>query len=200
MIRGGNKLKKLAVFCGSSNGSSDVYVEAAKKLGKELAKRNIALVYGGASVGVMGAVADSVLEEGGYVIGVMPSFLDDREIAHKNLTELIIVDSMHERKAKMADLADGFIALPGGPGTLEEFFEIFTWAQLGLHNKPCGLLNINHYYDPLITLFNHMSDEQFLHEKYRTMALVDSEPSGILDKFNTYEPPTVKTYITEKQI
>jgi uncharacterized protein (TIGR00730 family) len=193
-------LKKLAVFCGSSNGSSDVYVEAAKKLGKELAKRNIALVYGGASVGVMGAVADSVLEEGGYVIGVMPSFLDDREIAHKNLTELIIVDSMHERKAKMADLADGFIALPGGPGTLEEFFEIFTWAQLGLHSKPCGLLNINHYYDPLITLFNHMSNEQFLHEKYRTMALVDNEPSGILDKFNTYEPPTVKTYITEKQI
>lgn len=193
-------MKKLAVFCGSSNGSSDVYVEAAKKLGKELAKRNIALVYGGASVGVMGAVADSVLEEGGYVIGVMPSFLDDREIAHKNLTELIIVDSMHERKAKMADLADGFIALPGGPGTLEEFFEIFTWAQLGLHSKPCGLLNINHYYDPLITLFNHMSNEQFLHEKYRTMALVDNEPSGILDKFNTYEPPTVKTYITEKQI
>lgn len=193
-------MKKLAVFCGSSNGSSDVYIEAAKKLGKELAKRNITLVYGGASVGVMGAVADSVLEEGGYVIGVMPSFLDDREIAHKNLTELIIVDSMHERKAKMADLADGFIALPGGPGTLEEFFEIFTWAQLGLHNKPCGLLNINHYYDPLITLFNHMSDEQFLHEKYRTMALVDSEPKGILDKFNTYVPPTVKTYITEKQI
>lgn len=148
----------------------------------------------------MGAVADSVLDEGGYVIGVMPSFLDDREIAHKDLTELIIVDSMHERKAKMADLADGFIALPGGPGTLEEFFEIFTWAQLGLHNKPCGLLNINHYYDPLITLFNHMSDEQFLHEKYRSMAIVDSDPKGILDKFNTYEPPTVKTYITEKQI
>ncbi len=193
-------MKRLAVFCGSSNGSSDVYIESAKKFGKELAKRNIALVYGGASVGVMGAVADSVLDEGGYVIGVMPSFLDDREIAHKDLTELIIVDSMHERKAKMADLADGFIALPGGPGTLEEFFEIFTWAQLGLHNKPCGLLNINHYYDPLITLFNHMSDEQFLHEKYRSMAIVDSDPKGILDKFNTYEPPTVKTYITEKQI
>lgn len=197
---GGNRLKRLAIFCGSSNGASDVYIEAAKKLGKELVKRNIALVYGGASVGVMGAVADSVLEEGGYVIGVMPSFLDDREIVHKNLTELIIVDSMHDRKAKMADLADGFLALPGGPGTLEEFFEIFTWAQLGLHNKPCGLLNINHYYDPLITLLNHMSDEQFLQEKYRTMALVDSDPKGILDKFNTYEPPTVKTYITEKQI
>jgi len=193
-------VKKLSVFCGSSNGASNIYIEGAKTLGKELAKRDIALVYGGASVGIMGAVADSVLDEGGYVIGVMPSFLDNREISHKNLSELIIVDSMHERKAKMADLADGFIALPGGPGTLEEFFEIFTWAQLGLHHKPCGLLNINHYYDPLIALFNHMSEEQFLHEKYRTMALVYNEPKRLLDKFNTYEPPTVKTYITEKQI
>ncbi|QOV12339.1 TIGR00730 family Rossman fold protein [Viridibacillus arvi] len=192
-------MKTLAVFCGSSNGASDIYVEVAKKLGKELAKRDITLVYGGASVGVMGAVADAVLEAGGKVIGVMPSFLEKREISHKNLTELIVVDSMHDRKEKMAELADGFMALPGGPGTLEEFFEIFTWAQLGLHQKPCGLLNINHYYDPLIALFNHMSDEQFLHEKYRTMALVDNEPSGLLDQFNSYEAPTVKSYITEKQ-
>ncbi|MBW8351859.1 TIGR00730 family Rossman fold protein [Bacillus sp. IITD106] len=193
-------MKNIAVFCGSSNGVSGAYIEGAKMLGKELAKRNIALVYGGASVGVMGAVADSVLEEGGKVIGVMPNFLEKREISHKNLTQLIIVDSMHERKAKMAELADGFIALPGGPGTLEEFFEIFTWAQLGLHQKPCGLLNINHYFDPLITLFNHMADEQFLHEKYRSMALVDVEPQGLLDQFNTYEPPTLKTYITKEQI
>ncbi|MCJ8008670.1 TIGR00730 family Rossman fold protein [Lederbergia wuyishanensis] len=193
-------MKNIAVFCGSSNGVSEAYIKGAKRLGKELAKRNIALVYGGASVGVMGAVADSVLEEGGNVIGVMPSFLEKREISHKNLTQLIVVDSMHERKAKMAELADGFIAMPGGPGTLEEFFEIFTWAQLGLHQKPCGLLNINHYFDPLITLFNHMTDEQFLHEKYRSMALVDVEPQGLLDQFNTYEPPTLKTYITEKQI
>ncbi|MEK3887360.1 LOG family protein [Bacillus sp. FSL K6-3431] len=192
-------MKKLAVFCGSSNGASNVYVEVARKLGKELAKRNITLVYGGASVGIMGAVAESVLEAGGKVIGVMPSFLEKREISHNNLTELIVVGSMHERKAKMAELADGFIALPGGPGTLEEFFEIFTWAQLGLHHKPCGLLNINHYYDPLVALFNHMSDEQFLHEKYRSMALVDVEPNGLLDQFNKYEPPTVKSYITEKQ-
>ncbi|MFE4351998.1 LOG family protein [Peribacillus butanolivorans] len=192
-------MKTLAVFCGSSKGASNVYLEAAKKLGKELAKRNITLVYGGACVGIMGAVADSVLEAGGKVIGVMPSFLEKREISHRNLTELIVVDSMHERKAKMAELADGFIALPGGPGTLEEFFEIFTWAQLGLHHKPCGLLNINHYYDPLVALFNHMSDEQFLHEKYRSMALVDVEPNGLLDQFNTYEPPTVKSFITEKQ-
>jgi len=191
-------LKKLAVFCGSSNGASNVYIEEAKKLGKELAERKIALVYGGASVGVMGAVADSVLEAGGTVIGVMPSFLEKREISHKNLSELIIVDSMHDRKAKMADLADGFIALPGGPGTLEEFFEIFTWAQLGLHQKPCGLLNINHYYDPLVALFNHMAEEQFLHEKYRNLAIVDNDPKGLLDKFNSYEPPTVKSYNTEK--
>ncbi|MGE7919099.1 TIGR00730 family Rossman fold protein [Viridibacillus sp. NPDC093762] len=192
-------MKTLAVFCGSSNGASNIYVEVAKKLGKELAKRDITLVYGGASVGVMGAVADAVLEAGGKVIGVMPSFLEKREISHKNLTELIVVDSMHDRKEKIAELADGFMALPGGPGTLEEFFEVFTWAQLGLHQKPCGLLNINHYFDPLIALFNHMSDEQFLHEKYRTMALVDVEPSGLLDQFNAYEAPTVKSYITEKQ-
>ncbi|WDW10739.1 TIGR00730 family Rossman fold protein [Priestia aryabhattai] len=192
-------MKRIAVFCGSSNGASDLYIQGAKDLGKELAKRNISLVYGGASVGVMGAVADAVLEAGGHVIGVMPTFLEEREISHKNLSELIVVGSMHERKAKMAELVDGFITLPGGPGTLEEFFEIFTWAQLGLHQKPCGLLNINDYYTPLISLFNHMTEEQFLQEKYRSMALVDTEPQGLLDQFNTYQPPSVKTYITKAQ-
>ncbi|CAM4057564.1 TIGR00730 family Rossman fold protein [Mesobacillus zeae] len=192
-------MKSLAVFCGSSNGASDIYIKSAQLLGKELAQRNITLVYGGASVGVMGAVANSVLHEGGKVIGVMPGFLDKREISHKNLTELIIVDSMHERKAKMEELSEGFMALPGGPGTLEEFFEIFTWAQLGLHQKPCGLLNINGYYDPLVALFNHMTDEEFLNEKYRSMAIVDEDPGKLLDLFNTYVPPTVKTYITEEQ-
>ncbi|MED4156150.1 TIGR00730 family Rossman fold protein [Priestia aryabhattai] len=192
-------MKRIAVFCGSSNGASNLYIQGAKDLGKELAKRNISLVYGGASVGVMGAVADAVLEAGGHVIGVMPTFLEEREISHKNLSELIVVESMHERKAKMAELVDGFITLPGGPGTLEEFFEIFTWAQLGLHQKPCGLLNINDYYTPLISLFNHMTEEQFLQEKYRSMALVDTEPQGLLDQFNTYQPPSVKTYITKAQ-
>ncbi|MFP8641961.1 TIGR00730 family Rossman fold protein [Priestia aryabhattai] len=192
-------MKRIAVFCGSSNGASDLYIEGAKALGRELAKRNISLVYGGASVGVMGAVADAVLEAGGHVIGVMPTFLEEREISHKNLSELIVVESMHERKAKMAELVDGFITLPGGPGTLEEFFEIFTWAQLGLHQKPCGLLNINDYYTPLIALFNHMTKEQFLQEKYRSMALVDTEPQGLLDQFSTYQPPSVKTYITKAQ-
>ncbi|WP_336823383.1 TIGR00730 family Rossman fold protein [Sporosarcina sp. USHLN248] len=193
-------MKSIAVFCGSSAGASNVYMENAKEFGRELAKRNITLVYGGASVGVMGAVADTVLHEGGQVIGIMPSFLEQREISHKRLSKLIVVDSMHERKAKMAELSEGFVALPGGPGTLEEFFEIFTWAQLGLHQKPCGLLNSNHYFDPLIELFNHMTKEQFLHEKYRSMAIVDVEPSRLLDRFDSYEPPTIKTYIKEKQI
>ncbi|MBG9588062.1 TIGR00730 family Rossman fold protein [Cytobacillus firmus] len=192
-------MKKLAVFCGSSNGASEIYIEGAKKLGKELAKRNITLVYGGASVGIMGAVADSVLNEGGYVIGVMPSFLDNREIAHKNLSELIIVDSMHERKAKMAEFADGFIALPGGPGTMEEFFEVFTWGQLGLHKKPCGLLNIDSYFDLIIKFFSQMNKQEFLQDKYLSMLMNDSEPASLIEQFQTYNPPSVKTYIKTTQ-
>lgn len=192
-------IKSVAVFCGSRNGASPIYTEGAKAVGKELAKRNITLVYGAASIGVMGAVADSVLENGGHAIGVMPDFLKRKEIVHPNLSELIIVESMHERKAKMADLADGFIALPGGPGTLEEFFEIYTWAQLGLHQKPCGLLNINHYYDPLIHLYKHMLQEQFLDDKFRDMALVDDDISGLLNQFNAYRPPNAKAYLNEDQ-
>lgn len=191
-------MKSIAVYCGSSNGASKVYIEEAKKFGKELAKRDITLVYGGASVGIMGAVADAVLDEGGKVIGVMPSFLDEREISHQKLSELILVDSMHERKKTMADLAEGFIALPGGPGTMEEFFEVFTWAQLGLHQKPCGLLNIHHYYDPLIEFFRHMINEQFLHEKYRSMIIVENEPEKLLDRFASYEPPPIKTFEKEE--
>lgn len=191
-------MKKIAVFCGSSPGASDAYIEGAKKLGKEMVKRDITLIYGGASVGIMGALADTILEEGGQVIGVMPDFLEKREIAHKRLTELIVVGSMHERKTKMSELADGFIALPGGPGTMEEYFEIFTWAQLGLHQKPCGLLNVNRYFDPLLALFKHMTKEQFLNEKYLSIALSDPTPSRLLDQFNSYEPPKVKTYITSK--
>lgn len=192
-------IKSVAVFCGSRPGASDAYIKGAKAVGKELAKRNITLVYGAASVGIMGAVADSVLENGGHAIGVMPEFLKRKEIVHPRLSELIIVDSMHERKAKMADLADGFIALPGGPGTLEEFFEIYTWSQLGLHQKPCGVLNINQYYDPLITLYQHMLKEKFLDEKFRDMALVDVEIASLLDQFDSYEPPNVKTYLTENR-
>lgn len=193
-------MKSIAVFCGSRTGTSELYIEGAKKLGQELALRNIRLIYGGSSVGMMGAVANAVLEAGGQVIGVMPHFLDNKERSHRSLTDLIIVQSMHERKQKMSDLANGFIALPGGPGTLEEFFEIFTWAQLGLHQKPLGILNINHYFDPLVALFNQMANEEFMDEKFRSMALVNTEPQRLLDQFSSYSPPEVKTYLKENNI
>ncbi|MGG1313348.1 TIGR00730 family Rossman fold protein [Cohnella laeviribosi] len=187
-------MNKIAVYCGSSAGASDVYGEGARALGRELARRGITLVYGGANIGLMGDVANAVLEAGGRVIGVLPDFLKNREIAHPALSELIIVHSMHERKAKMAELADGFIVLPGGAGTLDEFFEIFTWLQLGLHHKPCGLLNINRYYDPLAALLDHMAKERFMQEKYRSAVLIDEDPKELLNRFLTYEPPGVKTY------
>lgn len=187
-------MKRLAVFCGSSFGASEAYRLGAIQLGKELAKRSITLVYGGSSNGLMGAVADTVLSEGGMAIGVLPKFLEAREISHKGLTELHTVETMHERKAKMMDLADGFIVLPGGTGTLEEFFEVFTWGQIGLHQKPCGLLNIQHYYDPLIHLFEHMIDQQFLQEKFRSMAIIEEQPDRLIEQFLNYTPPSVKTF------
>ncbi|KAA9021611.1 LOG family protein [Niallia endozanthoxylica] len=186
-------MKGIAVYCGSRSGASDVYIEGAKSLGMELARRKMTLIYGGSSAGMMGAVADSCLEAGGRVVGVMPQFLDNREKSHKNLSELIIVESMHERKSKMSELADGFIALPGGPGTLEEFFEIFTWAQVGLHQKPIGLLNINHYFDPIVELFNHMADEHFMEEKHRLLALVDEQANGLLNQFSHYLSQSCQT-------
>lgn len=192
-------MKSIAVFCGSNEGSSSIYKESAAQLGKVLAEQQITLIYGGSNVGLMGAVADAVLEHGGRVIGVLPHFLQAREIAHKGLTELIMVDSMHERKAKMAELADGFIALPGGPGTMEEYFEIFTWGQLGLHQKPCGLLNINGYFNSLVSMFDVMEREQFMQPKYRSMVLTDHTPEGLLQQFAAYTAPSVKTYLTEER-
>ena len=192
-------MKSIAVFCGSGMGARPSYREGAIELGQELARQAITLVYGGASVGLMGTVADAVLEAGGKAIGVLPKMLDDREIAHRGLTELIVVNSMHERKMKMSELADGFIALPGGPGTMEEFFEIFTWAQLGLHGKPCGILNVDRYFDLLLAFFRHMNEPQFLQDKYAPMVLSDSSPPGLLVKFRAYQPPSVKTYIKEEQ-
>ncbi|MEH7247428.1 TIGR00730 family Rossman fold protein [Neobacillus niacini] len=187
-------MKRLAVYCGSSLGASEAYKTGAIQLGKELAKRNITLVYGGSSIGLMGAVADTVLLEGGHAIGVIPRVLEEREISHRGLTELYKVETMHERKAKMVELADGFVVMPGGTGTLEEFFEVFTWGQIGLHKKPCGLLNINHYYDPLISLFDHMIDQKFLQEKFRTMAIIEDEPEALLEKFLNYEAPSIKAF------
>ncbi|PKG28663.1 LOG family protein [Cytobacillus horneckiae] len=192
-------MKAIAVFCGSSNGALPSYKRGAELLGKELARRNIALVYGGSSIGLMGTVADAVLEEGGKVIGVLPKFLRDKEIAHPHITELITVDSMHERKQKMEQLADGFIILPGGSGTLEEFFEVFTWGQLGLHQKPIGILNIDHYYYLLISFFTHMNEQQFLQDKFVKMALVDSNPAHLIQQFYTYSPPEVKTFLKKSQ-
>ncbi|MEH7118939.1 TIGR00730 family Rossman fold protein [Neobacillus vireti] len=190
-------MKRLAVYCGSSFGASEAYKDGAIQLGKELAKRNITLVYGGSSNGLMGAVADTVLHEGGQVIGVIPKVLVDREISHTGLTELYTVDTMHERKAKMAELADGFVVLPGGTGTLEEFFEVFTWGQIGLHQKPCGLLNIEHYYDPLIHLFDHMIEQQFLQAKFRAMLLAEEKPDILIERFYHYVAPPIKTWKQE---
>ncbi|MEH7417296.1 TIGR00730 family Rossman fold protein [Neobacillus drentensis] len=192
-------MKRLAVYCGSSFGASDAYKDGAIQLGKELAKRNITLVYGGSSNGLMGAVADTVLQEGGKVIGVIPKVLVDREISHTGLTELFTVDTMHERKAKMADLSDGFVVLPGGTGTLEEYFEVFTWGQVGLHQKPCGLLNIQHYYDPLLSLFDHMFEQKFLQDKFRSMILVAEKPDALIDQFDHYAAPPVKSWAKQKQ-
>ncbi|HCH50482.1 MAG TPA: TIGR00730 family Rossman fold protein [Proteus sp.] len=189
-----NNIKSIAVYCGSSLGASSIYKEQAIIFAQELVKRNITLVYGGASVGIMGTLADTVLQEGGKVIGVIPTLLEGREISHKNLSELYVVETMHQRKSKMIELADGFVALPGGFGTLEEFSEVFTWSQIGLHQKPLGILNINQFYDPLLMMINKMADEQFLHEKYRTMAIVEQCPIQLLDKFNSYIAPPVKTY------
>lgn len=188
------KIKSVAVYCGSSLGVNEIYQKQAIEFAKELVKRDIALVYGGASVGLMGTVADTVLSLGGKAIGVIPFLLEEREISHKNLTELYKVDTMHQRKSKMIELADGFVAMPGGYGTLEEYSEVFTWSQIGLHTKPCALFNINNYWQPLIDMTNKMADEGFLHEKYRHMAIVESSPASLLEQFETYVAPPVKTY------
>ncbi len=176
---------RLCVFCGSTTGGSPVYGEAARRLGATLARRGTTLVYGGASIGVMGAVADGVLAAGGQAIGVMPRALFPREVAHAGLTELRVVGSMHERKALMADLADGFIAMPGGIGTLDEWFEAWTWAQLGIHGKPLGLLNVGGYFDPLLAFLDRMVEERFLAPRHRALALVDAEAESLLDRLES---------------
>ncbi|KRG15337.1 hypothetical protein ACA30_06850 [Virgibacillus soli] len=181
-------IKNIAVFCGSSAGKNKIYLENAKKLGEELASSGRTLVYGGAQVGCMGALANSALNNGGNVIGIIPKKLQDVEIAHQNLTELYVVETMHERKAKMADLANGFIALPGGAGTLEEWFEVFTWAQLGYHQKPCGLLNVNGFFEPLISMLDYTIEEGFMNAMYKDLIIIDSDPNSLLDKMEYYSP------------
>lgn len=192
-------MKRVCIFCGSHTGSRPVYIAAAHEMGVALVQRGIDLVYGGGHVGLMGILADTVLKHGGRVIGIMPQHLFDKEIAHNGLTELRVVGSMHERKALMATLADAFIALPGGYGTFEEFCEILTWGQLGLHHKPCGLLNVEGFYDPLLALFDHAVSEGFVREIYRTMVLVDTDPTQLLNRFEAYQPPAIPKWMDLEQ-
>lgn len=193
-------MKRITVFCGSSFGTEEIYKEQAELLGKTLAKQNIGLVYGGANVGLMGAVADGALSENGAVIGVLPGFLRSKEIAHQGLTELILVESMHERKTKMNDLCDGVIALPGGFGTLEELFEMLTWAQLGLHKKPIAILNINGFYDSLLELLQTMSEKGLLKEANQKMLLVSDDIEDLLNQMKNYVPPTVGKWIDKDKV
>jgi uncharacterized protein (TIGR00730 family) len=193
-------MKRVTVFCGSSFGTDKVFEEQAYALGKMLALKNIGLVYGGASIGLMGAVANGVLDHKGEVIGVLPDFLRQKEIAHTGLTELIIVETMHERKTKMNDLCDGVITLPGGFGTMEEFFEMLTWAQLGLHGKPIGLLNTDGFYTELLSLVETMVKKGFLKKVNQDMLLSDRDIDSLLEKMASYQPPAVGKWITKDEV
>lgn len=192
--------QRLCVFCGSSHGAHPAYATAAKSAGAELARRGIALVYGGGNIGLMGVLADAVVAPGGHVIGVIPEALMAKEVGHRGLPDLRIVKTMHERKALMAELSDGFIALPGGIGTFEEFFEIVTWAQLGLHSKPCALLNVNGFYDPLLRLIDHAIAERFIKPKQRDLILVESDFNTLLDRMSLHQVPHEPKWISKETI
>jgi len=188
-------LPSICIFCGSSAGTQPVYEQAAQSIGQTLAQRGIDLIYGGGKVGLMGIVADACLREGGRVVGVMPKALVAKEIAHRGLTELHVVASMHERKALMADLAGAFIALPGGFGTWEEFCEVLTWSQLGLHRKACAVLNVNGYYDPLLAMADRAVAEGFVRQENREILLADTDPVRLLDRLSNYVVPIVDKWI-----
>jgi uncharacterized protein (TIGR00730 family) len=185
-------MRRVCVFCGSSPGARPAYAEAAAELGRLLAAERIGLVYGGASVGLMGVLADAALAGGGEVVGVIPQALVDREIGHPEVDDLRVVGSMHERKALMADLSDAFVALPGGLGTLEELFEIYTWAQLGMHRKPCGLLDVEDYYAGITEFLAHAVQERFLPERHRAMLMVEREPRALLERLRSFQPGAVE--------
>jgi uncharacterized protein (TIGR00730 family) len=193
-------MKRITVFCGSSPGNSEVYIQTAYQVGQTLAKKNIGLVYGGANVGLMGAVADGALSAGGEVIGVLPTFLRNIEIQHTGLTELILVETMHQRKTKMDELCDGVIALPGGFGTMEEFFEMLTWSQLGLHKKPMALLNVNGFYDHLNKQVQAMVDHGLLREVNQKMLLMSNDINDLLEKMRTYNAPIVGKWISKEKL
>ena len=181
-------MKRICVFCGSNLGRRASYRKAAVEVGHLLAEHGIGLVYGGAKVGLMGTIADASLEKGGYVTGIIPEALVQRELAHQGVQDLRVVRSMHERKALMADLSDGFIALPGGFGTFEEFCEVLTWSVLGIQQKPCGLLNVENYYQPLLALFDHAVQEGFLMPENRKLVLAHTEPESLLDRLLAFRP------------
>src|SRR4051812_25425508 len=189
------RVERICVFCGASPGARPEYREATAELARLLAEEGIGVVYGGGGVGLMGALADAVLAQGGEVTGVIPRALVDREIAHRDVTDMRVVGSMHERKALMAELADAFVALPGGLGTLEELFEVYTWAQLGLHRKPCALLNVAGYYGPLEAMLDHAVDQRFLRPETRAMLVRDDSLDGLLERFAAWQPPGVPKWI-----
>ena len=192
-------MKRLCVFCGSSHGANPAYAEAAVTLGTLLARRGIGLVYGGGNVGLMGVIADAALAAGGEVIGVIPKSLADREVAHHGVTDLRVVDSMHTRKAMMADLSDAFIAMPGGVGTFEEFFEAITWTQLGLHRKACGLLNVAGFYTPLALFIDQAVSEGFIKPVHRAAIVVDDNPERLLDTLSTIDLPDAPKWISRAE-
>ena len=193
-------MTRVCVFCGSSEGARTSYVDAARLLATELVHRKLGLVYGGGSVGLMGVLADSMLGAGGEVIGVIPAPLASRELAHTGLTEMRVVASMHERKATMASLADGFVALPGGLGTLEETLEILTWAQLGIHSKPVAVMNVDGYYDGLLRLLTHAVREGFVRPEYFALLLFGDTPAEVLDKLTAWKPPSIpRAWLTPSQ-
>lgn len=191
-------MKSITIFCGSSPGHNSEYVDKAYSLGKFLAENQIQVVYGGAKVGLMGAVANGALDQGGKVIGVLPYFLQSKEVAHPDLTELILVDTMHERKIKMHELSEGIITLPGGFGTMEEFFEMLTWGQLGLHTKPVAIFNIQGYYDFLISLFDHMLDSGFINVHHKQLLIDSDNQEELLKKMNAYESPVKGKWLSKK--
>lgn len=193
------KFLSVCVYCGSSKGSSPVYADAAKSLGRALVKQNLSLVYGGGHVGLMGIVADAVLEAGGEVTGVIPKALMDSEVGHDRLTRLLVVKDMHERKAIMAEHADGFIAMPGGIGTLEELFETLTWAQLGFHEKPIGLLNVAGFYDPLIEFLRHQTSQGFLRAEHKELLLVETESDSLIEQLKNFTMPEGVSWLSRQR-
>ena len=188
-------MRRICVYCGSNTGTRPDYAEAARNLAEVLVRHDLELVYGGAAKGIMGVIADTVLEHGGNAHGVIPKFLEEKEIAHSGLTQLHVVASMHERKSMMAELSDGFIALPGGFGTLEEIIEILTWGQLQFHDKPCGVLNVSGYFDHLMAYLDHAEREGFLRAENRQMLLQDTDPAGLIRQFERYKAPHVDKWM-----